>query len=137
MAALISLNAEFDKGFEVPNLDEEYATAAATSVLSTILDDNVTSAEATIEGAYSFQNVDDGPYLLYSEYADSFVEGFWLKPVVVAGSVRLDLNHNSFVGVRLLDFLVLQFRRSCVACSREEFQETLVPDADVIAMYGD
>lgn len=137
MAALISLNAEFDQGFEIPDLGDEYATAAVANVLSAILDDSVTDTEATIEGAYSFQNVDEGSYLLYSEYADSFVEGFWLKPVVVAGSVRLDLNHKSFVGVGLLDFLRLQFRNSCVGCSREEFKETLMPDADVVAMHGD
>ena len=137
VAALMSLNSEFGQSFEIPDLGDEYATAAVANVLSTILGDSVNSTEATIEGAYSFQGVDEGSYLLYSEYADSFVEGFWLKPVVVAGRARLDLNHKSFVGVAPLDYLRFQFRNSCIGCTREEFKEALTPDVEVVAKHGD
>ena len=137
ISALISLNADFDQRFEVPEIEEEYLAAAVGNVLSAILDDSVKRTEATIEGGYEFQGINRGNYLLYSEYADSFVQGFWLKPIIFEGSSRFDLNHKSFVGVSLFDYITSQFRASCMGCTREEFENSMASEADIVAAHGD
>ena len=137
MTALNSLNEEFDEDFFVPQIESAYRAEAVANVVIAILGNDVKNTEATIEGAYALSEVHRGKYLLHSEYADSFVDGFWLQPISHDGGVRIDLNHNSFVGVSLVDYLRSQFATSCMGCSREEFESSMGSETDIIAAVRD
>ena len=132
MGALTSLNKKFDQDFEIPNIDSEYIAEAMIQILMAIKGDSSKTTETTIEGAYKFKEVNKDNYLLYSEYADTFVKGFWLKPIVVKEDGRFDLNNNSLVTVPFGEYLFLQLTEACKSCSREEFENSLLSNSEIL-----
>ena len=137
LSALISLNEDFEQSFEVPEIEEDYLKGAIRKIAETLSSDTVKKMDATIEGAYAFGEISQGNYLLYSEYSDSFVNGFWLKPITVEGDARFDLNNNSFVPVRLSTYLEAQFRYSCMSCTRQEFENSMISESLIVALHGE
>ena len=133
VAALISLN--INQEFEIPEFENEYLIRAVTNVVNIVLDGSIKKVDITIEGAYTFQGIDRGSYLLFSEYADSFINGFWLKPIVVKEDEQFDLNNNSFVAISFKEYLTHQFSKACMSCNREEFENSMASDSQIMAEY--
>ena len=133
VAALISLN--INQEFEIPGFENEYLIRAVTNVVNIVLDGSIKKVDITIEGAYTFQEIDRGSYLLFSEYADSFINGFWLKPIVVKEDEQFDLNNNSFVAISFKEYLTRQFSKACMSCNREEFENSMASDNQIMAEY--
>lgn len=135
ISTLKSLNAYFGEDFEVPDFEGEYFDEAIENVLTAITSNRVERTDSTIDGAFAFHGIGRGNYLLFSEYADSFIQGFWLTPVAVDGTSRIDLNHRNFVATPFPYYLAHQFLTACAGCTEWEFKNSMASESDIVAAY--
>ena len=80
---LAVLEEKFSQEFKIPGLREGLKSEFVKNVLIEIGSNDTKRDMVSIDGSYSFDDVDDGKYLLFSEYNNKFIEGFWLEPVEV------------------------------------------------------
>ena len=116
-SGLSELNEALELGIEVPDIRMPYRATFATHVIGTLSGKNVTKVDTNIQGHYSIEGVSPGEYLIFAEYADNFVQGFWLEEVIVArGTQNIDLNQNSFVSVPFASY-IREASYSCDPCT--------------------
>ena len=93
--ALVSLGGMTDspKPHDVSSLINE---ASAKHIVKIVTGEDSRKVDTTINGLFKFKEVPNGEYLLFSDYKDSFVNGFWLTPISVNEDAQFDLNNNTF-----------------------------------------
>ena len=113
---LATLNAELQLDLEIPDVKKPYQEAFLTAFVETMSSESVITTDTSIQGHYSVEAIAPGNYLVMAEYADNFVEGFWLDAVTVeSGDQVIDLNQNSCVSVPLIEYL-RQASKACDEC---------------------
>jgi len=103
--SLADLNRAHGAVFALPDISNTISIAATEQVIRLINELPSRSTDTTINGLFKFKNVPKGNYLLFSEYKDSFVSGFWLNPITVQESGQFDLNNNTFTAMEYLTHL--------------------------------
>ena len=130
--ALTTLNAEFGGEFVLPNYTESLTLNLAIAVAGAFESGSIIKAETNIHGAYSIPGVSEGKYLFFSEYADDFVNGFWLFPIIIDGDNRVDLNMSQFFPHRFSDYLAIQVDFMCKSCPLEQAELVSRSTADLL-----
>lgn len=133
--ALTAIDSLLDLGLEIPDVKAPYASAFLSEIESIMTSETLISADTSIQGHYTIDSIPPGDYLVMAEYADNFVNGFWLDSVsVTTGEQIIDLNQNTFVSVSLSDY-IRTVARSCDTCNGSDpipSRETVVAAAEAL-----
>ena len=115
-SSLASLDTLLRMELDIPNAKEPFSDAFLSNVLNAFSSEDAIVTSTTIQGHYSVEKIPTGNYLVMAEYADNFVNGFWLNPVEIkSGEQLIDLNQNTFVPVSLANYLEVA-ATSCETC---------------------
>ena len=119
-STLSNMNTAFQLGVDLPAGKAEFMSAFHAGVTEAIHDAEF-KVDTSIQGSYSIVDIPKGNYLIFAEYHDNFVSGFWLESVTITKSKqKIDMNANSFVNVRFSDYLD-QFSSACEKCLSNNF----------------
>ena len=119
-STLSNMNTAFQLGVDLPAGKAEFMSAFHAGVIEAIHDAEF-KVDTSIQGSYSIVDIPKGNYLMFAEYHDNFVSGFWLESVTITKSKqKIDMNANSFVNVRFSDYLD-QFSSACEKCLSNNF----------------
>ena len=122
-STLPAINSAFNLGFEIPKGSKEFQAAFVFGVTEKILSISELTTDISINGHYEIKGVPKGTYLIFAEYHDNFVDGFWLKPVTIdAYRQKIDLNMKSFVGDNFSEYLEDVASAACENCLFSDFE---------------
>jgi len=82
------------KDYDIDTLTNKAVVKRAVEIIT---GDTNRKTETTMNGLFKFNKVPEGQYLLYSDYKDAFVDGFWLAPITVKEDAQFDLNNSTFI----------------------------------------
>ena len=107
LSSLEVVNSEFNLGIELPNDSKHFQSEFAIGVKKAILSLSAFSTETTINGSFMFNNVPKGRYLIFTDYHDNFVDGFWLDSVTIdSDSPIINLNMKTFINIDFTEYLI-------------------------------
>ena len=122
---------KFSQEFKIPGLREGLKSEFVKNVLIEIGSNDTKRDMVSIDGSYSFDDVDDGKYLLFSEYNNKFIEGFWLEPVEVSNGDHFDLNGNTFASLPFIKYLGAQTDVVCLSCGKSAFGKSMLSKSEL------
>ncbi len=128
---LAVLEEKFSQEFKIPGLREGLKSEFVKNVLIEIGSNDTKRDMVSIDGSYSFDDVDDGKYLLFSEYNNKFIEGFWLEPVEVSNGDHFDLNGNTFASLPFIKYLGAQTDVVCLSCGKSAFGKSMLSKSEL------
>ena len=122
-SALPAINAAFNLGFEIPKGNKEFEAAFIIGVTETILSSSTLTSNTSMNGHYKIKGVPKGKYIMFAEYNDNFVGGFWLKPVTIdAYRQKIDLDMKFFADEDFSDYLEDVASAACENCLFSDFE---------------
>jgi hypothetical protein len=133
VSAIEKLNENYGAKIELPEIQEMYAKEAFV-LLAKKMSESL-QAKTTIQGAYEFQKLKKGKYLLYTEYSDNFNSGFWLKPIEISDNMKVDLTNDEMVFAPFTDYVNIQLQSACKSCSVDEFRKSVNSRSEVVQTY--
>ena len=119
-STLIELNSDLELRIELPKGKKEFEVAFYTGAIEAMYDSGY-KVDTSIQGHYSITDIPKGKYLIFAEYRDNFVDGFWLEPVnIQERKQKIDLNMSNFVNVSFSNYLH-QYSSACENCLSPNF----------------
>lgn len=130
LAGLNSLNSFEGFNIEVSNYEKTYLSELASALNYEL--SKAPMVRTTIDGAYIFNELAKGRYLIFSSYQTEYNSGFFLEPVEVTSPTKIDLTNGEFVNVDKALYFPIILNQTCEQCSMEDFEESLLTREEVI-----
>lgn len=123
MTAMDAANSAMDTDFKLPDPEAVFASKVLDG-FSAFLDSGTGyQVDTTIKGAYSIPGIKNGKYLMFAQYRDNRLQGFWMDPVRVDAEIlslekalRKDLSTKGFVAMPVSVYLSQQASKVCQGC---------------------